>query len=437
MNKKITAAVCAIAMTATMLAGCGKKDPTHLSGINAADYVDLCEYKGIEVQEAEPSVSDEYVDYYINYLLQQNATTEEITDRDTVADGDIANIDYVGKIDGEEFDGGSATGYNLTIGSGTFIDGFEDGLIGKKVGSTVTLNLTFPDDYSNEDLQGKDVTFDVTINKISKSVVPTLDDDYVANQDISGVTTVDEYKEYIRSQLMEQAQEVYDSDVEQQIREYLLANCTFKQDPPTEMVDNLYNRMIEYYTSSAQQYGMDLSDYMQYYGYSADTYEDEVRDSAQQLAKENIILQAIADQEDLNPSKTELSTEYSRVAAELGYDSVREFRKNEDEENYKENLMMDKVMKFLRDNAVITEPTTDSSSDSSSESSDSSSASTEAGAEDTEASTETTESTEASTETTESTEASTETTESAESTTEAASEASDTSDTEAATDQAQ
>lgn len=439
MNKRITAAVCAIVMAAATVAGCGKKDPTHLSGINAADYVDLCDYKGIEVQEAEPSVSDEYEEYYINYLLQQNATTEEITDRDTVADGDIANIDYVGKVDGKEFDGGSAKGYDLTIGSGTFIDGFEDGLIGKKVGSTVTLNLKFPDDYSNEDLKGKAVTFDVTINKISKSVVPTLDDDYVAKQDINGVTTVDEYKKYIRSQLMDQAQQTYESDIEQQIREYLLDNCKFKQDPPKEMVDNLYSRMIEYYTSSAQQYGMELSNYMQYYGYSADTYEDEVKDSAQQLAKENIILQAIADKENLNPSKTELSTEYSKVAAELGYDSVREFRKNEDEEIYKENLMMDKVMKFLRTNAKVTEPTTDNSSDSSSDtSSDSSSESSEASTEETGSTEASTENTEASTG--ESAEASTESAETAaakaETTASTEAAASGASDTEAATEKA-
>lgn len=240
MIKKLLAAAAAV-VTAASLAACSStsSDPEYLSQLNAADYVDVCDYSSIPVEEAAPSVSDDYRDYYIQYQLSNSATTEKETDRDDVEDGDIVNIDYTGKIDGKEFDGGSATGYDLTIGSGSFIDGFEDGLIGHKVGETVDLNLKFPDDYSNSDVAGKDVVFTVTINSISTKVTPELTDEWVQGRNIAGVTTVAEYQDYVYNQLLEQAQQTYDNDVQSAVGQYVLDNSTFKKDPPKAMVSRI------------------------------------------------------------------------------------------------------------------------------------------------------------------------------------------------------
>lgn len=243
------------------LSGCGSKDPAYLSGIDPNDYVEVGTYTDIPVSEAQPEVTDEYVESYIQYVLSSNQTTEEVTDRTDVESGDVVNIDYTGRKDGVEFDGGSATGYDLTIGSNSFIDGFEDGLIGHKVGETVDLNLTFPEDYSNKDLAGQAVVFTVKINKISKRVTPELDDAFVASQNIAGVTTVEQYRNYVKNQLMQNAQQTYDQDVQSQIVDYLLDNSTFTKDPPTEMVSRYFDRYQEVLTQYAQQYGLDLDTY--------------------------------------------------------------------------------------------------------------------------------------------------------------------------------
>lgn len=442
MNKKILVSGLA-AVFALYMVGCGSTDKdAYLSGIKAEDYVDLCEYNGIPVEEAQPSVTDDYVEMYINYNLSSSASYKEITDRDTVKDGDVVNIDYDGTIDGAEFDGGSSTGYNLTIGSGSFIDGFEDGLIGKKVGATVSLNLTFPDDYSNTDVAGKDVVFKVTINSIEELVTPELTDDWVAEQNIDGVTTADEYREYTKKQLLTQAQSTYDSDVQSAITTYLQDNCTFRKDPPQAMVDRFSDYVLDYYTQYANQYGMDLESFMQYVSPTEETdaatedaaaeatsvaldtsveqaesedsaatatsatdaaatastttdaaaaassgeesaaaassepaYMKTINEQAAKMAKNYIIMQAIADKENLGVSKRDFNKKLSSEAASEGYSSVADYKKSEDEEAYYESLMIDNVMKFLTDNAVITEPAADDSSTGSS-ATDSSSAAT-------------------------------------------------------------
>lgn len=368
-----------LALTAVMtvaLSACGSKDPAYLSGITAEDYVDVADYSSIPVEEAAPSVSDDYLDMYIQYQLSMNATNEEVTDRDTVQDGDIVNIDYTGTKDGKEFDGGSAAGYDLTIGSGSFIDGFEDGLIGHKVGETVKLNLKFPDDYSNTELAGAAVVFTVKINKIEQRVTPELTDEFAASQNITGVSTVEDYRNYCRETLMKQAQSSYDSDVQSQIIKYMVDNSTFKQDPPTEMVERMNTSFTDTFTAYAGQYGMKLSDFMAAQGSDSDNYEQDIRDMATDTAKEYLIMQVIADREDLNVSKRDLNTALSTEAAQNGYSSVSDFKKDQDLEAYREYLMVQNVLKFLQKKADVTEPS-DSASTESAAGTDSTEASTE------------------------------------------------------------
>lgn len=320
----------------------------YLSGINVADYVTLGEYKGIEVSVDAPVVTDEYLDSYIDYVLQSNMVTTEITDR-PVEEGDIVNIDYEGKIDGVAFDGGTAQGYDLTIGSGTFIDGFEDGLIGAETGETVDVNVTFPENFQGEEVAGKDAVFTVTVNSISVETLPELTDEFVQGLDV-GVNTVEEYRQYAYDLLMEEEQATHDSNAEIAVLEAVMAGSQI-QDPPEDMTNRYYNRIIDNMTYYASLYGYDLETFLSMQG----TSEDAIRESAVQAGQEIIVMQAIADAEGLSVTNEELDAEIETNAGSLGYDDVEEYRASLDVEGYREYMMSEKVLNFLLENAVVTD----------------------------------------------------------------------------------
>lgn len=341
----------ALVMVAGALSACGKDD-TYLSGIKASDYVTLGEYKGIEIIESEPSVTNESVDAYIAYILSQKATSTEVTGR-AVEEGDTVNIDYAGYKDGVAFDGGTAQGQDLTIGSGRFIPGFEDGLIGKNIGETVSLDLTFPENYPSEELAGAAVVFEVTINSISVSKTPELTDAFVQDLGIEGCSTTAEYRDYVYDLFYQDAVSAYDNNVRNDITQSIMANCIFKE-PPEKMVDRYYNILLDYMTNTAASVNMDLDTYMQnYYNMDTQTYKDTIREDAKIMAEQSIMFQAIADVEDLNLSEDEIAGEIEEHATQYGYESVEAFKEQSDEETLRENLMADVVMEFLIRNADI------------------------------------------------------------------------------------
>ena len=320
----------------------------YLSGINVADYVTLGEYTGVEVSMDAPVVTDEYLDSYIDYVLQSNMVKTEVTDR-PVEEGDIVNIDYEGKIDGVAFDGGTAQGYDLTIGSGAFIDGFEDGLIGAQSGETLYVNVTFPEDYPGEEVAGKDAVFTVTVNSISVESLPELTDEFVQGLDV-GVNTVEEYRQYAYDLLMEEEQNTHDSNAEVAILEAVMANSEL-QDPPEDMTNRYYSRMIDNMTYYASMYGYDLETFLSIQG----TSEDAIRESSVQAGQEIITMQAIAEAEGLSVTDEELDAEIESNAGSLGYDDVEEYRASLDVEGYREYMMSEKVLDFLLENAVVTD----------------------------------------------------------------------------------
>ena len=320
----------------------------YLSGINVADYVTLGEYTGVEVSVDAPVVTDEYLDSYIDYVLQSNMVKTEVTDR-PVEEGDIVNIDYEGKIDGVAFDGGTAQGYDLTIGSGAFIDGFEDGLIGAQSGETLDVNVTFPEDYRGEEVAGKDAVFTVTVNSISVESLPELTDEFVQGLDV-GVNTVEEYRQYAYDLLMEEEQNTHDSNAEIAILEAVMANSEL-QDPPEDMTNRYYSRMIDNMTYYASMYGYDLETFLSIQG----TSEDAIRESSVQAGQEIITMQAIAEAEGLSVTDEELDAEIESNAGSLGYDDVEEYRASLDVEGYREYMMSEKVLDFLLENAVVTD----------------------------------------------------------------------------------
>ena len=359
MKKRFTIAVLVPVMVLS-LAGCSSSSARYLKGLNASNYVTPCDYENIvvEIASEDYAVSETYVDYLVSYAVSSTAYEAEVTDRDDVQDGDIVDIDYVGTLDGEEFDGGSYEGYELTIGSGTFIDGFEEGLIGCTVGSTVDLELTFPEDYSSEDLAGQDVVFTVTINSILETVTPELTDEWVLEQGIDGVETTDDFWQYYYDYLEEDALDAYDEELEEQIMMYLVENSTFKKDLPSGMLDRLVETITEYYQEYADYYGYDtLDEFMQYYFSTEEgEYESYIEELAENAVQQLLVAKAISDKEGLNPSKSEWETTLSIYAAYYGYDSIEDYKEENDAESIRENMMLSNVLDYLKEIVTVVEP---------------------------------------------------------------------------------
>lgn len=324
----------------------------YMKDLNAEDYVTLGEYKGVEVTLEEPEITEEYLDGYIEYVQQNNAVSTPVTDR-AVEMGDVVNIDYVGKIDGVAFDGGSAQGSDLTIGSGQFIDGFEDGCIGMKVGETKDVEATFPDPYKNNpDLAGKVAVFTVTVNSISVEEIPELTDEYVQSLSLEGCTNVEEYRAYVYDVLLEQQKESYESDKADLAYEKVAAECEFK-DAPEAMVTRMNNTLTSNLSSYASMYGVDLGTYVSaMYGGTAEEYETTLLEQSKMMAQHYLMMQAIADREGLSVSDEELEEQLSQEAQDYGYETVEEYKSLVDVEAFREYLMTQKVIAFLGENAV-------------------------------------------------------------------------------------
>lgn len=328
---------------------------SYLKDYKASDYVTLGEYKGLEISMSSdaPVVTEEDVDSYIEYIRQMNPVSTPVEGR-TVQEGDTVNIDYEGKLDGVAFDGGTAQGQDLTIGSGRFIDGFEDGCIGMEIGETRDVEATFPDPYSsNTDLSGKTAVFTVTVNSISVQEVPELNDDYVAGLGIDGVSTLEEYKAYAKDILTEQQTQSYNSEKADKACTAAEENCEFK-DIPQGIVDRMNNTMTANVTSYASVYGADVGSYVAaYYGGEADDYEATILEQATEMAKKYLMLQAIADQENITVSEAEVEEELQADAENYGQ-AVEDYRAMIDEEAFREYLLTQKVLNFLSENAVVT-----------------------------------------------------------------------------------
>ncbi|MBQ1290799.1 MAG: trigger factor [Lachnospiraceae bacterium] len=370
-SKKIAMLLTCALLGAAVFAGCGKKDKAeetaaaaesteaaeeteqtepaagaYLADVKASDYVEPADYSEIVLNLIEPEVTDDYVDYYIELYLNEDKVSEEVTGR-PVQEGDTVNIDYVGKKDGVAFDGGTATGASLTIGSGQFIDGFEDGLIGHEIGETVELPLTFPEGYFNADLAGADVIFTVTINGISVQTKPELTDDWVKEQKYhEGAKNVEEFRAAVREDLEKQAQESYQSNLEEEVIAYLDENSTKKKDMPAAIVDRFTERFTNTITQYAAMYGTDVPGFMEtYYGSTAETYEDDIRGLAEDTVYQYMVCQAIADKENLNPSTDDVNAYIKETGINLTPDQ------NLDE--LKEYVMVEKVIDFLSERVKI------------------------------------------------------------------------------------
>ena len=370
MKRKITLGLVML-LIGLQLIGCGNKteentneetssvtesyEAIYFEDIEIIDKVALGDYKNLEVVSNVTAITDEDVDNYIDYMLSMSPELVEVTDRDVVENGDVANIDYEGKKDGVAFDGGTAQGYDLGIGTGAFIPGFEEGLVGAKVGETIDLNLTFPENYGAADLAGAEVVFTVTVNKISKEITPEFTDEYVAGLGIENVATVEEYRVYLKN-MMEDAEEEYAlQDVQTQIITMVTENATVTE-VPQELIDRFYNVNKNNMDYNAMMYGMDLESFVSaYYGMDAETFEKETIAAAEISAKQALVCLAIAEAENLTLTEEDAEKAIEENYASYGYADADTFKKSIDLEEYKDSLLLNKVLDFLVENATITE----------------------------------------------------------------------------------
>lgn len=349
MKKRLLALLtCAV----TLLAGCGGSDTTVLNDMKVEKYVTLGQYKGVEVSAAAATVAEEELAEFVAYIYSNNITAENggVYDRAAV-DGDTVNIDYVGKKGDVAFEGGTAQGQNLTLGSNSYIDGFEDGLVGVKPGETVDLNLTFPENYGAADLAGQDVVFTVTVNYI----VPTAaeySDEVVAGFGTPEFTNMAELEAYANDYLLENANYNRDMEIENKLVDTVVKGATFEE-LPEAFLQKYTDQMTRSIQSVAAQYGVDADTYLMYF-YQTDlaTY---LAQNAGMSAKQGLVFQAIANAEGLTVSDAELDEQLQTYATTGGYASVEEFLGEEPKENFREYLMFENVLQFLKDNAVIAE----------------------------------------------------------------------------------
>ena len=368
MKKKMIARIavfCAAILMTGVLAGCGSSETENgesgsnresgqetpsvkritLKDIEVEKYVTLGDYKGIRVDKREVIVDEDELKELMDNVYYSSFPAElGMTDR-AVETGDTVNIDYVGKKDDVAFSGGTAQGAILIIGSHTYIDGFEDGLVGVMPGETVELNLTFPAGYGNAELAGQDVVFTVTVNFI---IPEEKIDEAVKNFGVEDVTTVEELRQYVYDYLYEYGQVEIDSRYEQDVLNAFLAVCEF-QEIPQKYYDSYRESTKQNIVSVATQYGMDAETYVYYvYGMDLATCLNLYSDDA---LRQNIAMQAVADKEGLAMDDEELATILQEYATNSGYDSVEEFIGAGSKEEFRDYFMYENVYDFLLETA--------------------------------------------------------------------------------------
>lgn len=350
MKIKLLAVTMIICLLFTMgLTGCGKSNP--YADINFEEYVKLAEYKGLERSEIKVSVSDEEVQTQIESNLKETAETVEKKEG-KVKEGDTANIDYEGKKDGVAFEGGTAQGYDLVIGSGTFIPGFEEGLIGKEIGKTYDIDLTFPEGYGNADLAGQDVVFTVKINSVKSEKVPEYTVEWVkANSDVD---TKKDYEALVKEQLLEQKEETAKNNIMAELWNQVVSGSTISQ-YPQDIVDVYKDEIEAQYDIMADTYGMEVEAIWEQEGIeSQEDFDARVESAAQTYVKEQMIMYNIAELEDLTYTNEE-EEEIQSAIDNAGFDEET-FKQQygQDIESYIDSaLTFSKVSEFIYNNAVV------------------------------------------------------------------------------------
>lgn len=308
--------------------------------------VKLGEYKGLKYNVKQVKVTQKEVDEEIDRMRKQYADLETVDGE--AKDGDTVKIDYEGFKDGVAFEGGKAEGYNLKLGSGSFIPGFEDQLIGCKAGDEKDLNLTFPEDYHAEDLKGAAVVFKVKVLEVTREVLPELDDDFAKDTNIPEVETVDDLKKKIKERLSDSKKAQAESEADEKLFEEVANNATI--DIPDALIDEEANGQINQMAAQIQQYGLSFSQYLQMMGKSVDDLKAEYRENAEKSVKLRLTLDKIAEVENLEPTDDDVEEQYHELANQYGME-VDKIKPLISPEMIKQDVKTQKAYQFVKDNA--------------------------------------------------------------------------------------
>ena len=312
--------------------------------------VELGEYKGVEVTKSEVVVTDDEVEAELNRIAERNARIITIEDR-PVQSGDIAVIDFEGFMDGKPFEGGKGEKYNLVIGSGHFIPGFEDQLIGAKTGDEVEVNVTFPEDYGNKELAGKPALFKVKVNEIKFKELPAIDDEFA--KDVSEFETLDEYKADLRKKLTEAAEHKAKHETEEKVIEKVVENAVV--DIPRVMIERQIDNILYDLDLRLRYQGMNLKDYLEFQGMDEKTFREQFSERAEKEVKTQLVIEKNKEVENIDATEEEMKEEIKKLA-ENYKEEPEEFEKRlreEDKEYIKDNLIVRKTIDFLVDNAKL------------------------------------------------------------------------------------
>ena len=309
--------------------------------------VEVKDYKGIEVEKVVNPVTDEDINKQLDALREKNVTVETVDDR-AAENGDDVVIDFEGFKDDVAFEGGKAEDFTLSLGSGQFIPGFEDQIVGHNAGEEFDINVTFPEEYQVKELAGAPAVFKIKLKSISKKVMPELDDDMV--KDSTEFDTVDEYKADVKKKLEEANEKHADSEVEAKIFDKVIENMT--AEIPQVMFDNRVNEMISELEQRLAPQGISLDLYMQYTGQTMDTVKKAYAEQAEKQVKLRLALEKIAKLENIEVTEDELKAEFDKLAEayKLDVDQIKQFIHDDD---LKKDIAVGKAVDLIKDAAVI------------------------------------------------------------------------------------
>lgn len=324
-----------------------KEGFTFKTNVIVKPTMEIEDYKGIEVEKKSTEVTDELVDAEIEKIRERNSRMVTVEDR-ACENGDTAVIDFEGFTDGVAFEGGKAENYNLKLGSGNFIPGFEEQIIGHKTGEEFSINVKFPEDYQAEELKGKDAEFKIVLHEIKATELPEVDDEFV--KDVTDKDTLDEWKEELRETVATRLADEAEKDIDDQIANKLME--LLEGEIPEAMFENQANEMVREFEMRLRSQGLDMNTYMQYMGMDPNSLTDMYKDEAEKRVKLRLALETVARKENVVVSDDDLEEEYKKIAENYKMEA-EQVKAAIPEESLTEDIKVEKALKLVKDNAEI------------------------------------------------------------------------------------
>lgn len=336
-----------VTVTALEATEVGKDGFTFKATVVVEPEIAIKDYKGIKIEKMSTEVTEDMIDHEIEHVRERNSRMITVDDR-AAQKGDTAVIDFEGFCDGVAFEGGKAENYNLELGSGNFIPGFEDQIIGHSTDEEFTIDVTFPAEYQNDQLKGKDAQFKIKLHEIKVKELPEVDDEFV--KDVSEKDTVAEYREELKEQIAHRLEHEAEHDIEDKLTAAVIDKV--EGEIPTQMIDNEAQNMIREMDMRLRQQGMDMNTYLKYTGMTADAVLEMYKPEAEKRVKMRLALEKIAALEAITPTEEDIEAEYKKMgeAYHMEADKVREIIPAD---SIAEDLKVELAMKLVKDSAVI------------------------------------------------------------------------------------